>query len=65
MRRCLRLAWGAGLCGLLLALAAHAEAPMATDDAGTMDVGRFKMESAAVFDARQRGAEFFLGWSPI
>lgn len=52
---------------LLLSFAspAFAEGPMATDDAGTLDVGGMKIEGVLNRDARTRGAELGFGYGPI
>lgn len=51
--------------GLAIALPAQAEGPMATDDAGTLDVGGMKIEGALSRDDKTRGAELGLGYGPI
>ena len=52
----------------LLALAAssaHAEAPMNTDDAGTLDKGGMKVEGVWSKDDKTTGGELLFGFSPI
>lgn len=49
------------LLGLACASAAQAEAPMHTDDAGTLEPGTFKVESVLRRDHKVRGAELILG----
>lgn len=49
------------LCGLTAALPAHAEAPMQTDDAGTLGQGSMKIEGVISRDGKTRGAELIFG----
>jgi hypothetical protein len=49
------------LCGLTAALPAHAEAPMHTDDAGTLGQGSMKIEGVISRDDKTRGAELIFG----
>lgn len=49
----------------LTAQRAIAEGPMATDDAGTLDVGGMKVESVWSKDDKTRGGELLFGFSPI
>ena len=51
----------AALLGLASALAAHAEAPMHTDDAGTLDQGAMKLEAGIGRDGKTRGGELLWG----
>jgi hypothetical protein len=57
----------AALAPLLLALSApaRAEGPMATDDAGTLDVGGMKIEGVLGRDDKTRGAELGFGYGLI
>lgn len=50
---------------LLMVSAAHAEAPMHTDDAGTLDRGKMKIEASWQRDDGERGGELLFGFSPI
>ena len=45
----------AALWGLASAVAAHAEAPMHTDDAGTLGQGAMKLEAGIGRDGKTRG----------
>lgn len=49
------------LCSLAGAWNAHAEAPMHTDDAGTLGQGAMKLESVFSRDDKARGAELLFG----
>ncbi len=49
------------LCGLTIALHAHAEAPMHTDDAGTLSRGAMKLEGVVSRDDTTRGADLIFG----
>lgn len=49
----------------LAALPAHAEAPMATDDAGTLDKGGMKVEGVWSKDDKTKGGELLFGFSPV
>lgn len=63
-----RLRCAVGMAPLLLALAvpsAFAEGPMATDDAGTLDVGGMKVEAALGRDDKARSAELGFGYGLI
>lgn len=55
--------------GILLAVffigAARAEPPMHVDDAGTLDKGGLKIESALSRDDKTRGGELIFGFAPI
>lgn len=51
----------AALLGLASALAAHAEAPMHTDDAGTLGQGAMKLEAGIGRDGKTRGGELLWG----
>lgn len=51
--------------GLLLAAPVHAEGPMATDDAGTLDLGGKKIEGVLSRDDETRGGELVLGYGLI
>ena len=44
----------AAVLGVSWALASHAESPMLTDDAGTLDAGGFKIEARHTWDALAR-----------
>lgn len=50
---------------LFVAAVAHAEGPMATDDAGTLDKGGMKVEAVLSRDHKERGAELVFGLAPI
>lgn len=50
---------------LLVAMSAHAEGPMNTDDAGTLDKGGIKIEGILYRDDRERGVEMTIGYGPI
>gem|GEM_PF-838027 len=50
---------------LLFSSAAYAEAPMNTDDAGTLDVGKMKIEGVWHRDDGERGGELLFGFSPL
>lgn len=50
---------------LLLAPFAHAERPMAVDDAGTLERGGYKLEAGWSKDDRERGLEVAAGWGPV
>jgi hypothetical protein len=60
--RCVCLALS--LC-LGLASPAFAEAPMNTDDAGTLDQGGMKLEATWSRDDGQRGGELLFGFGPL
>ncbi len=49
----------------LAAAPAHAEGPMATDDAGTLDRGGMKVEGVLSRDDREHGKELVFGFAPI
>lgn len=49
------------LSSLASALHAHAEAPMHTDDAGTLTQGAMKLEGVFGRDDKTRGAELLFG----
>ncbi|MCO4093404.1 MAG: hypothetical protein HEQ37_02550 [Acidovorax sp.] len=49
------------LCGMAATLHAHAEAPMHTDDAGTLGQGSMKIEGVISRDDKTRGAELIFG----
>lgn len=49
------------LYGLMTALPAYAEAPMSTDDAGTLDQGTMKLETMFSRDDTTRGAALLFG----
>lgn len=51
----------AALLGLASALAAHAEAPMHTDDAGTLGQGTMKLETVIGREGKTRGGELLWG----
>lgn len=51
--------------GLLTASLAHAEGPMNTDDAGTLDQGGMKVEGVLSRDNKERGGEMAFGFGPI
>ena len=51
----------AALWGLASAVAAHAEAPMHTDDAGTLGQGAMKLEAGIGRDGKTRGASCWRG----
>jgi hypothetical protein len=51
--------------GLVIMPLAHAEAPMYTDDAGTLDKGGMKVEGVWSKDDKQRGGELVFGFGPI
>lgn len=51
----------AALLGLATALAAHAEAPMHTDDAGTLGQGAMKLETVIGREGKTRGGELLWG----
>lgn len=50
---------------LFVSAAAHAEGPMATDDAGTLDKGGVKVEGVLSRDHKMRGGELVFGFAPI
>jgi hypothetical protein len=50
---------------VLAASSAHSEAPMSTDDAGTLDKGAMKVEGVWSKDDETRGSELLFGFSPI
>lgn len=49
------------LCVVASALPAHAEAPMSTDDAGTLDQGAMKLETVFSRDDKTNGAALLFG----
>ena len=49
----------------LLSTPVHAEAPMNTDDAGTLDKGGMKVEGTWSRNDKERGGEFLFGFSPV
>ena len=51
----------AALLGLASALAAHAEAPMHTDDAGTLGQGAMKLETVIGREGKTRGGRAAVG----
>ncbi|MFN3436091.1 MAG: hypothetical protein ACK41V_00195 [Acidovorax sp.] len=51
----------AALSGLTIALPAHAEAPMSTDDAGTLSQGTMKLETVFSRDHKTHGAALLFG----
>lgn len=53
------------IMGMLLASPAFAEAPMNTDDAGTLDKGGMKIEGTWRRDDMTRGGEALFGFSPV
>lgn len=55
----------AAVLGVSWALASHAESPMLTDDAGTLDAGGFKIEARHTWDALARSEELALGFAPL
>jgi len=67
-RSCQRVVCVLAVAPLLLALASspvHAEAPMHTDDAGTLDKGGMKVEGVWSKDDHEKGGELLFGFSPI
>jgi hypothetical protein len=61
LRKLALLAWVAGMTTTM----AHAEAPMNTDDAGTLALNGMKAEGIWSKDDRTKGGEVVLGFSPI
>lgn len=53
------------LHALVSSVASHAEGPMATDDAGTLDKGGMKIEGIWGKDDQTRSSELLFGFSPI
>ncbi len=53
------------VCGCAFLPVAHAEGPMRTDDAGTLDQGGMKLESVFSRDDKVRAGEWLFGFSPI
>lgn len=51
--------------GMCVATPVLAEGPMATDDAGTLDVGGMKVEAVLSRDDKARGGELVFGVGPI
>lgn len=51
--------------GLLMVSLAHAEGPMNTDDAGTLDKGGMKVEGVLSRDDHERGGEMVFGFGLI
>lgn len=55
-----------GASALFLSISsAYAEAPLATDDAGTLDQGGLKIESVVGRDDETRGSELLFGFAPL
>ena len=55
------IAWCIALAGLNCAVAAAAESPMHTDDAGTLAQGTMKLEAVAFRDDKTRGVDLVVG----
>jgi hypothetical protein len=53
------------IIGMMLSSGAIAEAPMNTDDAGTLDKGAMKIEGVWRRDDMTRGGELLFGFSPV
>jgi hypothetical protein len=64
-RACLWRHAAAAVLGVSWALASHAESPMLTDDAGTLDAGGLKIEARHTWDALARSEELAFGFAPL
>lgn len=59
------LAGTVAMLSLSPTLPAHAEGPMNTDDAGTLDKGGMKIEAILGKDDQEKGGELLFGFSPL